>query len=59
MTTIKLVFKPDGTMEVQGIAGEDAAQKLDWLLRDLGNITKKGHKHGVTQQAGVHQEQKG
>lgn len=59
MPEIKLIFRPDGTMEVQGIPGEDAARKLDWLLRDLGEVTKKGHMHGAVESAGVNLEQKG
>lgn len=59
MAEIKLVFKPDGTLEVQGVPGEDAAHKLAWLLKDMGEVTKKGHKHGVTENAGVNLEQKG
>ena len=59
MAEIKLVFKPDGTLEVQGVPGEDAARKLAWLLKDMGEVTKKGHRHGAGEAAGVQLEQKG
>lgn len=47
MAKITLIFRPNGTMEVQDEPGENAERNLKWLLDNLGQVEKRGHKHGA------------
>jgi len=55
MATIN--FKPDGTAEIQDEPGMNAEKNLKWLLDNLGEVERRGHKHAAGREEGVKIEQ--
>lgn len=53
MAEITLSFKPDGSVEIQDEPGMNAEKNLSWLLKNLGDVSKRGHKHASTREEGV------
>ena len=58
MAEITLSFNPDGSVEIQDEPGTNAEKNLAWLLKGLGDVSKRGHKHAHTRDEGVQIKQK-
>ena len=58
MAEITLSFKPDGSVEIQDEPGMNAEKNLKWLLTNLGEVSRRGHKHAHTREEGVQIKQK-
>jgi hypothetical protein len=50
---IVLTFKTTGEVQIQDEPGQNAEKRLKFLLNGLGNIERRGHKHGAKEEAGV------
>ncbi len=59
MPNLELTFKPDGTVEVQAEGNRRAEQDAAWLLKQLGTVERRGHKHGAATEEHTKLEQKG
>ena len=46
-------FNPDGTVEVRDMQGEPVEKKLKWLLDNLGEVSRRGHKHAASREEGL------
>lgn len=53
MSKLVLKFKPDGTMEVS--AEQNAEKEAGWLLKELGKVERRGHKHEAKAEEGIRQ----
>ena len=47
-----ITFKTDGSVEVQDEKG-NAEKNLAWLLKDLGDVERRGHKGGHHHEEGI------
>ena len=45
MERILLKITPEGEVEIRDDQGEPVERKLAWLLKDLGAVERRGHKH--------------
>lgn len=59
MSKVVMSFKPDGSVEIQDEPGQNAERNLKWLLQDLGEVERRGHKHGASREEGIKLEQRG
>ena len=59
MPEVTMKFNLDGTVEVQDQPGQVAEKNLKWLLENLGDIERRGHKHAAGREEGVKIEQGG
>lgn len=50
---ITMKFNPDGTVEVRDMQGEPVEKKLKWLLDNLGEVSRRGHKHAASREEGL------
>lgn len=53
MPRVELNFKTDGTVEIQDEPGQNAEKNLKWLLENLGDVERRGHKHGAKREERV------
>lgn len=50
---ITMKFNPDGTCEIQDEPGMKAEENLKWLLKNLGDVSRRGHKHAASREEGI------
>jgi hypothetical protein len=51
----RIIFNPDGTVEIS--AENNAEKELQFLLKDFGDIERRGHKHGAHSEEATKLEQ--
>lgn len=56
MSKAILNFKPDGSVEVQNEGGS-AEKELKWLIANIGDVERRGHKHGASREEGLQLKQ--
>ena len=47
MPNLEIVFKPDGTVEVSAEQNRRAELDAQWVLKELGTIERRGHRHSA------------
>ena len=58
MSELQFLFKLDGSVEVLAEQNRRAEQDAAWVLKELGTVERRGHKHAAKteEQTGISQQ---